>query len=125
MRPSAPLYFRETYRSDILSTIIMSTTFTVGHPPLSQFNGSALFLSGDWESGVLTGIFSPFANSNGSATPYGLGVLTHELLHKQPIGGGFSHRDMNAALNAVGAQGSTLGRNDIADRIARLCFGGT
>jgi hypothetical protein len=108
-----------------VNTVGQSFDADPGQIALSQFNGSALFLSGDWGSGVLTGIFSPFANSNGSATPYGLGVLTHELLHKQSIGGGFSHANMNAALNAVGAQGSTLGRNDIADRIARLCFEGT
>jgi len=98
-----------------------------GQLALSQKNGAAIFLrSGDWGSGPLAGIFSPFANSDGSATSYGLGVLTHELLHKLSVGGGFSHGDMKAALNSVGAPGSTLGREDIADRIGRLCFqGGT
>jgi len=92
---------------------------------LSQFNGSAIFLNGDWGSGFLTGLFSPYATSGGSATSYGLGTLTHELLHKQSVGGGFSHSAMNAALDAVGAAGGTLGRNDISDRIARLCFPGS
>jgi RHS repeat-associated protein len=107
-----------------VNTVGQSFAANPGQIALSQFNGSAIFLSGDWGSGVLTGIFSPYANSNGSATSYGLGVLTHELLHKKSVGGGFSHPDMNAALDAVGAQGNTLGRNDIADRIARLCFQG-
>jgi len=92
---------------------------------LSQFNGSAIFLKGDWGSGFLTGLFSPYATSGGSATSYGLGTLTHELLHKKSVGGGFSHSNMNAALNAVGAAGGTFGRNDISDRIARLCFSGS
>jgi RHS repeat-associated protein len=107
-----------------VNTVGQSFAANPGQIALSQFNGSAIFLSGDWGSGLLTGIFSPYANSNGSATSYGLGVLTHELLHKKSAGGGFSHPDMNAALDAVGAQGNTLGRNDIADRIARLCFQG-
>ena len=92
---------------------------------LSQFNGSAIFLKGDWGSGWLTGALSGYANSNGTATSYGLGTLTHELLHKKSVGGGFSHSDMNAALDAVGAAGGTFGRNDISDRIARLCFPGS
>jgi len=92
---------------------------------LSQFNGSAIFLKGDWGSGFLTGLFSPYATSGGSATSYGLGTLTHELLHKKSVGGGFSHSNINAALNAVGAAGGTFGRNDISDRIARLCFPGS
>jgi hypothetical protein len=94
-----------------------------GQIALSQFNGAAIFVgSGDWGSGIAVGIFSPFANTDGTATQYGLGVLTHELLHKQSIGGGFSHEDMTNALDAVGAPGATLGRNDISDRIGRLCL---
>lgn len=89
---------------------------------LSQFNGSAIFLSGDWGSGVLTGILSAYAKSDGSATSYGLGILTHELLHKQSVGGGFSHSDMEAALDAIGAPGRRLGQEDIASRIALLCY---
>jgi hypothetical protein len=74
----------------------------------SQFNGSAICLNGDWGSGFWTGLFSPYAISGGSATSYGLGTLTHELLHKKSVGGGFSHLDMNAALDAVGARGVRL-----------------
>ncbi len=83
------------------------------------------FRKGDWGSGFSTGLFSPYATSGGSATSYGLGTLTHELLYKKSVGGGFSHSDMNAALDAVGVAGGTLGRNDISDRIARLCFPGS
>jgi RHS repeat-associated protein len=93
-----------------------------GEIGLSQFNGSAIFLSGDWGSGWITGVLSPFANSDGSATAYGLGVLTHELLHKLSVGGGFSHNDMKHALDGVNAPGGILGQEDISSRIARLCF---
>jgi len=94
-----------------------------GQIALSQFNGAAIFVrSGDWGSGIAVGIFSPFAHTDGTATQYGLGTLTHELLHKQSIGGGFSHEDMTNALDAVGAPGAMGGRNDISDRIGRLCF---
>jgi RHS repeat-associated protein len=93
-----------------------------GEAGLSQFNGSAIFLSGDWGSGVLTGILSAYAKADGSATSYGLGILTHELLHKRSVGGGFSHSNMEAALDAAGAPGRILGQEDIASRIAQLCF---
>ncbi len=42
-------------------------------------------------------------------TSYGVGTVMHEILHKQAIGGGFTHnsppdsRDMLAAITAVGA----------------------
>ena len=107
------------------TTVGESFDNTPGQEALSQFNGSAIFLKGDWGSGLVTGVFSGFANSNGTATSYGLGTLTHELLHKKSVGGGFSHDAMKQALDAVGAPGGdTYGRNDISDRIARLCFGG-
>ena len=82
-----------------------------------------IFLKGDWGRGIMTGLFSPYATSGGSATSYGLGTLTHELLHKKSVAGGFSHDAMTRALDVVGAAGGdTYGRNDISDRIARLCF---
>jgi hypothetical protein len=34
--PSVSLYCRETYRSDILWTILMSTNFSPGHPPREE-----------------------------------------------------------------------------------------
>ena len=95
-----------------------------GSIALSQKNGSAIFLTiEDWQAGS-SSLMSPYTTWGGTVTPYGLGVLTHELLHKNTVGGGFSHAQMEEALNAIGAPRRTLGREDIADRIGKICFGG-
>jgi hypothetical protein len=89
---------------------------------LSQQNGSAIFLhTSDWH-GKWSSLDSPFSKWNGTPTPYGLGVLLHELLHKQMVAGGFNHDQMRNALNKVGAPGAVYGREDISDRIRKICF---
>jgi hypothetical protein len=50
-------------------------------------------------------------------------LLLHEVLHKQSVGGGFSHQQMEDALDAVKAPPRHLGRDDISGRIGMLCFG--
>jgi RHS repeat-associated protein len=96
---------------------------TNGLEALSQYDGAAIFVrTGDW-TGRWSSLFSSFATWGGKATPYGLGILTHELLHKQMVGGGFNHDEMRGALDAVGVSGFALGREDISDRIGRICFG--
>ena len=93
-----------------------------GSIALSQQNGAAIFLNtSDWGSGW-SGLFSPFSTWSGNPTAYGLGVLTHELLHKETVGSGFSHQEMTRALDAAGAPGRDLGREDISDRIGKICF---
>ena len=56
---------------------------------------------------------------------YGLGTLMHEILHKSLVGGGFSHDQMNGALDAVGAGVPGLGHSGglgTSDRIGQICF---
>jgi hypothetical protein len=81
---------------------------------LSQYNGSAVFIRGD----AWGGFFSSYDGK------YGLGTLMHELLHKQTVGGGFTHDQMANALSAIGmgAGDYTLGHNRNSDQIGRLCF---
>ena len=38
------------------------------------------------------------------------------------VGNGFTHNEMQDALDAVGVHGYALGRNDISDRIGRICY---
>ena len=87
---------------------------------LSQFNGSAILIrQDDW-----TGITGQFVSGVSSQTvnQYGLGALLHEILHKQAVGGGFTHDQMQAALDAIGAPSPTLGRAAQADRTGQVCF---
>jgi RHS repeat-associated protein len=84
---------------------------------LSQFNGAAIWIkTAEW-----SGFLSPFV-SGGNVNQYGLGTLLHELLHKEVVGGGVSHDQMINALQAIGAYGSVLGRNDISNSLGSICF---
>jgi hypothetical protein len=86
---------------------------------LSQFNGYAIWINtGEWTPGGM------FVSSTGDATGYGLGLLTHELLHKQMVGGGFSHQQMDQALNSAGAPNPVAPKqtNPEASRIDQICF---
>jgi hypothetical protein len=83
----------------------------------SQFNGAAIWIrQADW-----SGWTSPFTGGD-SANRYGLGILTHELLHKQMVGGGFSHPQMESALKDIGSLSSALYRNTIGNSIGNICF---
>jgi hypothetical protein len=73
---------------------------------LSQQNGAAIFLD----------------LSKGFDDQYGLGILLHELLHKQAVDGGFSHNYLNWALNDAGAPSAVVGQEDISSRIGEICF---
>ena len=52
-----------------------------------------------------------------------MGTAMHEVLHKQNVGGGFTHDQMNAAIGAVGWPPITVGHNQDSDGIGKLCFG--
>jgi RHS repeat-associated protein len=84
---------------------------------LSQFNGAAIWIRQDDWNGWGSGYFA------GSApTAYGRGTMMHELLHKASVGGGFSHSQMNAALEAVGAPVRDLYKNEISSPLGKICF---
>jgi hypothetical protein len=86
---------------------------------LSQYNGAAIWIRvSEWESAVFGLMPSSFAGD------YGLGTLMHELLHKQAVGGGFTHLQMQAALSQIGLSPADrpLGRNRISSQIGRICF---
>ena len=59
----------------------------------------------------------------------GLGLLLHEVLHKQMVGGGALHNDPGGdpflgALRAMGIQGTStpMWHEHISYQLGRLCF---
>jgi RHS repeat-associated protein len=89
---------------------------------LSQFNGAAIWIRFDQWDGYL----DTYAN-NGTPKAYGLGLLLHEILHKQAVGGGFEHgygpRGMDGALDASGAPSHVPGQLVYsASRMGKICF---
>ena len=91
-----------------------------GMNALSQSNGLAIWINaGSW-----AGITSTLGGGGG-ATQYGLGMLLHEVLHKQMVGGGFRHNDvpdpLAAALTRMGIS-ATGGREALSDKLGKLCF---
>jgi uncharacterized protein RhaS with RHS repeats len=92
-----------------------------GREALSQFNGSAIYIvKANWEPSWLWGASS----YNGT---YGSGTLMHEVLHKQSVGGGFTHPQMGNALGSIGLNPGNdrkLGHDvyGISDELARICF---
>ena len=83
---------------------------------LSQYNGAAICVRGDQWSW-----WSPFLE-DGRPNRYGLGTLFHELLHKQMVGGGFTHEQLKQALNNVGAWADLPPRNRISHNLGQVCF---
>ena len=71
---------------------------------------------GDWG-----GWFSAYS-ANRKASSYRLGALFHELLHKNIVGGGFTHDQMNGTLTAIGAQSQIVGQNFTSDNVSQICF---
>jgi hypothetical protein len=89
---------------------------------LSQINGNAIWIRFDNWSGATSSYRELFS---GSISRYGLGTLMHELLHKNHIGGGFSHTAMQNALMSVGAGAGSMpadGRNMNSLGMASICF---
>jgi len=71
----------------------------------------------------VNGLFSQYIKgASGKLNFYGMGTLTHEVLHKQTVAGGFSHDQMTTALNAAGVPPNTIGHNARSDGIGKLCF---
>jgi hypothetical protein len=90
-----------------------------GREALSQVNGLAIFIrEADWQPSWLFGNGSFYSDTG--PTPYALGTLMHEILHKQMVGGGFTHEQINHAL--FGENRPQLGlRNNISQGLTR-CF---
>jgi hypothetical protein len=94
-----------------------------GRDALSQFNGYAIFLRLDAWHSWLGGYFSSFLiNKTGKVNYYGMGTLMHETLHKQSVGGGVSHCDMDNALG-VACDHLQENHNVESDLIGQRCFG--
>jgi hypothetical protein len=99
---------------------------------LSQQNGDAVYfrfndwfswLNG-WSSKFQIVSFNPLSLLKpGQINYYGMGTVMHEILHKQAVGGGFTHDQMDQAIGAVGWPGLTLGHNNDSEGIGKLCFG--
>jgi hypothetical protein len=106
-------------------------TYPVYADGFSQFDGYAVwFRLDDWYS-WLKGYFSKFLIfSSGKINYYGMGTAMHEILHKQAVGGGFTHDvppgplDMGTAVNAVGwPPGINPDNNMLSEAFGRMCFG--
>ncbi len=94
---------------------------------LSQYNGDAIWLRlfYDW-SGAWKGLLSQYVtklplSKMGQVNRYGLGTLLHEVLHKQSIGGGFTHANMSQALG-IGSCAPVGTQNGCSNAIAAACF---
>lgn len=90
---------------------------------LSQYNGYAIWLRliSDWDGSWL-GLSSQYIHTpGGKVNSYGLGTLLHEVLHKNSVGGGFTHGNMSQALG-IGSCDPWLSHNTCSDYIAAKCF---
>ena len=96
----------------------------------SQFNGSAVwFRLDDWRSWI-KGWFSYFLiTKTGKVNSYAMGTVMHEILHKQSVGGGFTHndppdsRDMAAVIAKVGwPSGMDSDYNPLSQAFGLMCF---
>jgi hypothetical protein len=92
---------------------------------LSQYNGYAIWLRviSDW-SGAWKGASSQHVHTislsgkGGQVNSYGLGTLLHEVLHKNSVGGGFTHENMAQALNIEQCSDDGEGHNTCSVGIA-------
>ena len=95
---------------------------------LSQYNGYAIWLRviSDW-SGAWRGLTSQYIQTfslskGGQVNSYGLGTLLHEVLHKNSVGGGFTHENLAQALNIGACQDNGEEHNTCSQAIANSCF---
>ena len=70
---------------------------------LSQFNGYAVFFRFDDWKGRLSKFRTFFTAPpwREEINSYGMGTVMHEILHKQMVGGGFTHDQMDAATGNI------------------------
>ena len=93
---------------------------------LSQYNGYPIWLrvfsdwSGSWKGLTSQYIHTLSLSKAGQVNPYGLGTLLHEVLHKQSVGGGFTHADMSRALGLGSCDG--FSQNGCSSAIGNACF---
>jgi hypothetical protein len=94
---------------------------------LSQYNGAAIWLrsfpywSGAWKGLISQYITTISLSKSGQVNSYGLGTLLHEVLHKQSVGGGFTHANMSQALG-LGSCAAVGTQNGCSNAIAAACF---
>ena len=90
---------------------------------LSQYNGSAIFIRSNlWQPYGPLGVFPGLYYQGGLPSSYALGTLMHEILHKQAIDGGFTHNQIDSALEAMGAYIRPAGTNGDSASLANICF---
>jgi hypothetical protein len=91
---------------------------------LSQFNGDAIWVRFDeWLSWLFRTLSPHFLTSKGKLNSYAMGTLMHEILHKQSVGGGFTHQQMNTAIQAVFGSLPITDENPDSVGIGNACFG--
>jgi hypothetical protein len=91
---------------------------------LSQSNGPAVFFRlNDWISWAVVWK-SKFSLFSGNPNYYGMGTVMHEILHKQAVGGGFTHEKMDTAIEAVlGTLPTASYKNSDSLGLGLACFG--
>ena len=131
--PSSPTWLDPVKFPDIaspgVSTVGQWFAAGPGREGLSQFNGYAVWVDLDeWHSWIRAWLspmlYSPKPFVGGQKVNYyGMGTVMHEILHKQAVGGGFTHPQMDAAIGAVGWPELELYHNNESVGIGKLCFG--
>jgi len=93
----------------------------------SQFNGNAVWFRLDNWHGWVLNQFTKFFSTK--LNYYALGTVMHEILHKQAVGGGFTHnkppdaRDMDRVISLVGwPSGMVDINNRESEAFGLLCF---
>jgi hypothetical protein len=90
----------------------------------SQFNGDAVWVRlNEWTSWTSRKLSFHFLTSSGHLNSYAMGTLMHEILHKQTVGGGFTHTQMDTAIKAALGHLPTTNNNIESVGIGQLCFG--
>ena len=129
--PLDPIKFPGVASPDI-ATVGQWFAVTGARQGLSQFNGSAVFFRFDqWNSWIFSSMtFNKFLIKNsGQVNYYGMGTAMHEIMHKQAVGGGFTHNtppDSRDFLTIIGTvvdvPPQTAGQNVISDALGEICF---
>jgi hypothetical protein len=90
----------------------------------SQINGDAVWVRlNEWTSWTSRNLSFHFLTSSGYLNSYAMGTLMHEILHKQTVGGGFIHTQMDTAITNVLGSLPVTNNNAESVGIGQLCFG--
>jgi hypothetical protein len=126
--PLNPVAFHESATPGV-TTVGDWFNFQNGREGLSQFNGPAIFLRlDDWHSWIKGfPIDAPMLLFfSGKPSYYAMGTVMHETLHKQVVGGGFGHPEMDTAIENVAKPNAPpykLFHNNRSEGIGQFCFG--